>query len=43
MKGIGSVPLGGLHGDTQTNKPLNRDDWDFSKLLSRGSERQTVT
>ena len=30
------IPLAGCHGDTQTNKPLNRDDWGLSKLLSRG-------
>ena len=33
---IESIPLAGRHGDTQTNKPLNRDDWGFSKLLSSG-------
>ena len=27
---IESVPLAGRHGDTQTNKALNRDDWGFS-------------
>ena len=36
MESIEAVPLGGRHGDTQTNKPLNRDDRGFSKLLSRG-------
>ena len=30
------IPLAGRHGNTQTNKPLNRDDWGLSKLLSRG-------
>ena len=31
---IESVPLPGRHGDTQTNKPLNRDDWGLTKLPS---------
>ena len=29
------IPLAGRLGNTQTNKPLNRDDWGLSKLLSR--------
>ena len=40
------IPLPGHHGDTQTNKPLNRDDWGLSKLLItlvEGTEIQTVT
>ena len=28
------IPLAGRHGNTQTNKPLNRDDWGLSNLLS---------
>ena len=32
-----SIPLAGRHGDTQTNKPLKRDDWGLSKLLSRAN------
>ena len=31
-----SVPMSGRHGDTQTNKQLNRDDWGLTKLLSSG-------
>ena len=34
---IESIPLAGRHGKPQTNKPLNRDDWGLSKLLSRGN------
>ena len=30
------IPLAGRHGDTQTNKPLNHEDYGLSKLLSRG-------
>ena len=30
------ILVAGRHGDTQTNKPLNRDDRGLSKLLSRG-------
>ena len=33
---IESVPQPGRHGDTQTNKQLNRDDWGLTKLLSTG-------
>ena len=29
VESIEAVPLGGRHGDTQTNKPLNRDDRGF--------------
>ena len=29
------IPLAVRHGNTQTNKPLNCDNWGLSKLLSR--------
>ena len=38
-----SIPLAGPLGDSQTNKPLNRGIWGFSKLLSRGPDKQVVT
>ena len=33
---IESIPLAGRHSNTQTNKPLNHDNWGLSKLLSWG-------
>ena len=30
------IPLAGRHSNTQTNKPLNRDNWGLSKLLGGG-------
>ena len=33
---IESVPQPRCHGDTQTNKQLNRDDLGLTKLLSTG-------
>ena len=37
------LPLAGRHSNTQTNKPLNRDDWASQNCLVGGTERQTVT
>ena len=37
------IPLAGRHSNTQTNKPLNRDDWASQNCLVGGAERQTVT
>ena len=41
---IDSFPLAGRFGNTQTNKPLNRDDWSYSESAQyRGTGRQFVT
>ena len=37
------VPMEYGHGDTQTNKSLNRDGLGFSNCFVGGSARQTVT
>ena len=42
-KVIGSIFMGGDHGDTQTNKQLSRDRWGVSKLLSMGTENRNFT
>ena len=37
------ITQAGRYDNTKTNKPLNRDNWGFSKLLSRETEGQTLT
>ena len=37
------IPLAGRHGNTQTNKPLKRDDGASQNCLVGGTGRQTVT